>query len=218
MNNITLYGADYSVYVRIARMVLEEARVPYRLVDVDIFAAEKIPSDYPDRHPFGKIPALEHDGFRLFETDAIAAYTVDLSGDRSLIPATARDRARTIQIMRIMDHYGYPSLVWGVFVEEVERQRTGQLDNAKVELARRTLTVVDGLMGGRFLGGEQPTLADLWAYPMFTYFGMAPTGNRLIAEFPRLGAWKDTMSGRPSAQATRFPRERRAGRVAPGAD
>lgn len=211
MQRVTLFGAAYSVYVRIARMVLEEARVPYELTEVDIFAKEKVPTDYADRHPFGKIPALEHDGFRLFETDAIAAYIVDLSDDRNLVPTTAKDRARTIQIMRIMDHYAYPSLVWGVFVEEVERKRVGQLDSAQVDLARRSLTVLDGLMGGRFLVGEQLTLADLWAYPMFTYFGMAPTGQRLIAEFPRLGSWKDAMDRRPSAKATRFPREAAAG-------
>jgi len=207
LQRLTLYGADYSVYVRIARMVLEETRVPYKLVEIDIFEKKKVPSDYADRHPFGKIPALEHDGFRLFETDAIAAYVIDLCGNRDLLPTTAKDRARTIQIMRIMDHYAYPSFVWGVFVEEVERERVGQLDSAQVDLARKTLTVLDGLMGGSFLVGEQLTLADLWAYPMFTYFGMAPTGQRLIAEFPRLGAWLAIMDGRRSAKVTLFPRE-----------
>ena len=210
MQRVRLYGADYSVYVRIARMVLEEAGVPYELTEVDIFAKEKIPTDYAARHPFGKIPALEHDGFRLFETDAIAAYIVDLSGDRSLVPATARERARTIQIMRVMDYYAYPSLVWGVFVEEVERERAGQVDSAQVDFARQTLAVLDGLAADAFLVGNRLTLADLWAYPMFTYFRMAPTGQRLIADFPRLAAWLAMMDGRQSAKVTRFPRERAA--------
>src|SRR3989304_3391053 len=111
LRDVTLYGAAYSVYVRIARMALEEARVPYTLVGVDIFTPETVPSGYADRHPVGKIPAFEHDGFRLFETDAIATYVVDLSDDKQLVPADARSHARMLQIMRIMDNYAYPRLV-----------------------------------------------------------------------------------------------------------
>ena len=58
MNQVTLFGASYSVYVRIARLALEEIRVPYDLVEVDIFATDRIPADYGARHPFGRIPAF----------------------------------------------------------------------------------------------------------------------------------------------------------------
>ena len=74
---VTLFGAAYSVYVRIPRLVMEEIAVPYHLVDVDIFTPDSIPSDYTERHPFGRIPAFEHDGFRLFETDAIVGHAED---------------------------------------------------------------------------------------------------------------------------------------------
>ena len=40
MNRVTLFGASYSVYVRIVRLVLEEIGVPYELVEIDIFAKE----------------------------------------------------------------------------------------------------------------------------------------------------------------------------------
>ncbi|WP_245520908.1 glutathione S-transferase N-terminal domain-containing protein, partial [Mesorhizobium sp. M8A.F.Ca.ET.208.01.1.1] len=53
---------------------LEEKGVDYELAPVDIFAADGIPAWYLERHPFGRIPAFEHDGFRLFETGAIARY------------------------------------------------------------------------------------------------------------------------------------------------
>lgn len=208
MRDVTLYGADYSVYVRIARMVLEEARVPYTLVEVDIFTPETVPPDYAERHPFGKIPAFEHDGFRLFETDAIAAYVVDLSHDKNLVPTDAQAHARMVQIMRIMDNYAYPKLVWGIFVEEVERGRAGKLNDAEIESARRTLAVLDGLAGDRYLVGAHLTLADLWAFPMLSYLRLAPTGQKLMAQFPKIATWMETIGRRPSAQATRFPREK----------
>lgn len=49
MANPILYGADYSVYVRIARMVLAEKGVDHELVPVDVFAAEGVPAWYFDR-------------------------------------------------------------------------------------------------------------------------------------------------------------------------
>lgn len=209
MGKATLFGATYSVYVRIARLAMEEAGMPYDLVEVDVFSKDGLPANYAARHPFGKIPAFEHDGFRLFETDAIAQYAVGVSGNRNLMPEAPRERSRVIQIMRIMDNYAYPSLVWGVFVKEVERGRP--IEPEKIERARNVLAVLDGLMGRPFLAGDQLTLADLWAAPMFAYFRLAPTGRELLGEFPALQAWTDVMFARPSFMATRYPAELETG-------
>src|SRR5215813_12750025 len=98
MTEPILFGAAYSVYVRAARLALEEKRVAYRLVEVDIFAAGGAPADYLERHPFKRIPALEHDGFRLYETGAITRYVDDACAGPSLMPPTPRARARANQI------------------------------------------------------------------------------------------------------------------------
>ncbi|TIN15515.1 MAG: glutathione S-transferase family protein, partial [Mesorhizobium sp.] len=39
MSRPVVYGAGYSVYVRIVRLALEEKGIGYELVPVDIFAA-----------------------------------------------------------------------------------------------------------------------------------------------------------------------------------
>jgi glutathione S-transferase len=207
MAGTTLYGARYSVYVRIARLVLEEANVPYDLVDVDIFSPETLPTGYSERHPFDKIPAFEHDGFRLFETDAIAQYVIAAFGAGHLLPADPRERARVLQIMRIMDNYAYPALVWGVFVEEVERGRAGKLAADEIARGETALDVINGLAPGPYLAGQRMTLADLWALPMIALLQLAPTGRDLMARRPRLVAWRDGMEARASVAATRFPRE-----------
>jgi glutathione S-transferase len=82
-----LYGADYSVYVRDARLALLEKGVDHELVPVDIFAEGGPPAWYGDLHPFGKIPAFEHDGFRLFETSAIARYVDEAFDGPALQPS-----------------------------------------------------------------------------------------------------------------------------------
>ncbi|HEY3146973.1 MAG TPA: glutathione S-transferase family protein [Dongiaceae bacterium] len=208
MGRPKLFGASYSVYVRIARLALEEVGVPYDLVEIDIFAEDKVPADYAERHPFGRIPAFEHDGFRLFETDAIVGYVVDCFGGGALLPSDVKERARMRQIMRIMDNYGYRSLVWGIHVEEAERNRAGLLTPDEIGLAQKCLSVLESLTAPEFLVGTPLSLADLWVLPMLAYLDLTPTGQTLLYEHPKLRAWLSRMQDRPSVQATRFPAER----------
>ena len=44
MTRPILYGADYSVYVRIARMALEEKGIDYELVPLDIITTRASPT------------------------------------------------------------------------------------------------------------------------------------------------------------------------------
>jgi glutathione S-transferase len=92
MSDPVLFGAAYSVYVRTVRLALAERCVPYRLVEIDIFAPEGPPADYAARHPFNRIPAFEHDGFRLYETGAIARYVDEAFPGPSLVPDDVRAR------------------------------------------------------------------------------------------------------------------------------
>jgi glutathione S-transferase len=64
-----LYGLSRSVYTRTARLALEEKGVGYELCEVEIFGEHGVPPEHYARHPFGRIPVLEHDGFMLFEKD-----------------------------------------------------------------------------------------------------------------------------------------------------
>lgn len=53
---VTLFGAAYSVYVRAARLTLEEKGVPYLLEETDIFGVDRDNRSALKRQPFGKIP------------------------------------------------------------------------------------------------------------------------------------------------------------------
>lgn len=206
MTAVRLFGARYSVYTRIARLVLAEAEIACTLEEVDIFRPETVPAAYADRHPFGKIPALEHGGLRLYETDAIAAYVAALSdAGRRLLPADAVADARMRQLMRVMDNYVYPACVWGVYVPESEGAAAIG-DDARAA-AERTLDAVAALASAPYLQGAAPTLADLWAVAMLVYLELVPTGRGLLESRPHLRDWLATMQARPSLVATRYPAE-----------
>lgn len=67
--------------------LLEELGVPYQLRIVDIRRADGSGARDPaNPHPHGKVPALDHDGHRVFETAAIALYLTDLFPEKGLGP------------------------------------------------------------------------------------------------------------------------------------
>ncbi len=208
MSRPIVFGAAYSVYVRTVRLTLAEKNVPYHLVEIDVFKEGGPPPDYLMRHPFGRIPAFEHDGFQLYETDAIVRYIDETFDGPSLIPDTSRGRARMTQAMRILDCYAYPNMVWGVYVEQIDAPQEGrQTDPVKLDEAigrsRTCLEALEGLMDGNsFFFGSTPCLADLLAAPMFAYFRLAPQGRQLLGEQPRLESWLERMLIRPSMAAT----------------
>ena len=208
MSQPIVFGAAYSVYVRTVRLTLEEKKAPYHLVEIDVFSEGGPPPDYLMRHPFGRIPAFEHDGFQLYETDAIVRYIGETFDGPSLIPNTPRGRARMTQVMRILDCYAYPSMVWGVYVEQVDTPQEGhETDPARLDEAigrsRTCLEALEQLMdAGPFFIGSTLSLADLYAAPMFAYFRLAPQGRELLDEQPRLKSWLERMLIRPSMAAT----------------
>ncbi|AZO55172.1 MULTISPECIES: glutathione S-transferase family protein [unclassified Mesorhizobium] len=204
MTKPILYGADYSVYVRIARMALEEKGIDYELVPLDIFAADGIPAWYLEHHPFGRIPAFEHDGFRLFETNAIARYVDEAFDGPALQPADARGRARMGQMTGMLDAYGYTSMVWDVAVERLEKEAPDErLIASGLRQAETVLGVLTSLKAqGPWLFGDQLTLADLHAAPMIGYFVKVIEGRDLLARFARVQEWYARVAARPSFART----------------
>jgi len=207
--NVLVFGAAYSVYARAVRLALAEKCVPYERVDIDIFAAEGPPADYLARQPFGRIPAFEHEGFRLYEAGAIERYIDEVFDGPPLQPREPKARARMNQAMGILDSYAYRILVWDIYVERVVRAREGRPSDelriaAALPRAETCLLALENVMQqGPWLAGAEFTLADCHAAPMFDYFQGTPEGARMLASRRSLLRWWDRMAVRPSMVATR---------------
>ncbi|WP_376704638.1 glutathione S-transferase family protein [Mesorhizobium sp. ISC25] len=204
MGKPVVYGADYSVYVRIVRLVLEEKGVGYELVPVDIFAADGIPGWYFEHQPFGRIPAFEHDGFRLYDTGAIARYVDEAFDGPALQPVEARPRARMNQITGLLDAYAYRAMVWDVAVERLEKTPPDEAVIANgLRQARTALQALSSLKAeGPCLLGTDLTLADLHAAPIIGYFVKVAEGRKLLAEFADVRDWYARIAGRDSFAKT----------------
>ena len=215
--DVTLFGASYSTYVRTARLALEEKGVPYALEEVGIMAEDEPPASYYARQPFGRIPAFEHKGFRLYETSAITRYIDEAFDGPALMPADPQARARVNQVMSVIDSYAYRAMVWDVCVERLFVPQEGGTSNEDkiaggLATAETCMTALEDLMGTNdFLAGPELTLADLQAFPDFVYFRMTPEGDAALEGHPQLAGWFNRMAGRESVKATVSPLEGEGG-------
>lgn len=208
-----LLGADYSVYVRIARLALIEKGVAYDPVEIDIFGTHAEDATYLKLHPFKRIPTLRHGDFTLYETVAIARYVDEAFPGPALQPGDARTRARMTQMIGVMDNYLYRPLVWGLYVALDDAAKAGKPADAaalakamlQARLALKTLN--DLSSDGPWLLGATLTLADLHLLPMLAYGCVTAEGRRLLAEQTRLQDWWQRMRSRPSVRETRFAAE-----------
>jgi glutathione S-transferase len=204
---VILHGPGYSTYARTARMALEEKGVAHEVNEVDILSGKGHAPDHLARQPWGKVPAFEHDGFKLFETFAITRYIDEAFPGPALQPADARVRARMTQICGIVDSYAYGAMVGKVFWQAVVVPMQGgtpdaAISEAGLEATRQSLGAIEALMQGDLLCGSQVTLADLHLLPVIDYLMMVEAGKAALAASPKLAAWHARMAERPSAVKT----------------
>ena len=204
-----VYGPAGSTYVWSARLALAEKGVAHELVDVPVGAHREEP--HLSRHPFAKVPAFEHDGFTLYETQAILRYIDEGFPVAPLQPTDLHEFVRMNQIMGIVDAYAWPSIAGGILVNRLLHPRLGlPVDEAAIAAAvpeaRLCLSEFARLMGERpFMAGERISLADLMVFPLLYYFRRVPEGTGPLAEQPTLASWMRRIDERQSVQVTKPP-------------
>ena len=205
-----VYGFAGSTYVWSARLALAEKGVTHELVEVPLGAHRQEP--HLRRQPFAKVPAFEHDGFVLYETQAIMRYVDERFAGTPLQPEDVHEWSRMNQIIGIVDAYAWPSIGGAILFNRVlvPRLLGGTPDEGVIEAAlpraRLCLLEIDRLMEDhRFLTGAHVSLADLMVIPLLYYFGNVPDGRAPMAEHPKLQNWVKQMEMRQSFQVTKPP-------------
>ena len=210
MANPIVYGPAFSTYVWSARLALAEKGVTHELVDVPFGAHRDEP--HLSRQPFAKIPAFEHDGFALYETQAIIRYVDERFAGAPLQPEDVHEWSRMNQVIGIVDAYAWPAIAGTILVNRilVPRFLGGTPDEvaiaAALPRAHLCLAEIDRLMAeNRFLAADFVSLADLMAIPLLYFFSQVPDGREPLAGHPKLQGWMRHMETRQSFQVTKPP-------------
>lgn len=208
MANPVVHGPAISTYVRTVRLVLIEKNVPYELKELDLLAGEHKREAHLARHPFGKVPVLEHDGLTLYETAAITRYLDAAFPEVTLTPSEPRQVGLMQQAISVVDHYAYPALIGTVVIQRfLAPLQGGAPDEAAIAaalpMAERSLQALDAMLEGAvWLSGGDLGLADLHLAPVIAAFVGTPEGERLLPQQPNLRRWWGAMASRGSMAAT----------------
>ena len=207
MPRIKLWGFSGSTYVRSVRMLLAEKGVTdYEQIPVNVLKGEPKAPEHLQRHPFGKVPVVEVDGFRVIETPAILGYLDAVLPGRTLVPSDAKAMARNTMVMSIVDSYGYAALLGGIVAYHLFPDFIGGKNDAMhhKSLEDGKLVIIEIMKiraDGPYLAGRDLSLADLYLAPIIAYVTMTPHKGEFLG-MPGMQAWWDAVSSLASFKST----------------
>jgi glutathione S-transferase len=210
MSSMIVHGIPGSPYVRAALLTLEEKGAEYELAAMAPGGLKQEP--HLSRHPFGRIPAFEHDGWMLYETQAIMRYVDAVVPGPRLQPEEPRAAARMDQMMGITDWYVMPQVSRTITVNRVVAPRFNRpVDEeaivAAIPNARICIAEIGRLLDGHeWMAGNTLSLADLLLAPHLSMLALAPEGAAILQEHENLHGWLARVEARPSMQATTWDR------------
>jgi glutathione S-transferase len=211
MSQFIVHAIPGSPFSRSVMAALEEKGASWRLSPVAPGTMRS--PEHLARHPFGRVPVLEHDGFSLYETQAILRYLDRTLPTPALSPSNARRLARMDQVMNINDWYLFHGVGNVIVFQRVVGPRLMGLPTdvkaieAAMPKARTVFSELARLLGEQeFFAGDSLSLADLMVAPGVSFFTLTPEWAELGAPHPNLVAWLERMESRPSMQATTWER------------
>jgi glutathione S-transferase len=198
MSKLRIYGIARTRAFR-ALWIAKELGLDYEHVPIEIGAAGARQPEYLAINPNGRLPAIDDDGFVLWESLAITLYLAKKHG--RLYPSTLEGEARAWQwSLWSVQEVDRGVNIWSLHAvrlppEDRDPQRLAEA----LKVIEAPFRVLDGALAGRsYLLGNDFTVADL---------NVAAVISRAIdmdlAATPRLGDWLRRCLERPAARDAR---------------
>ena len=207
MPNFVVHSIPGSPYGRAVLATLEEKGASYRVaaVEAGTFAAEP----HVSRHPFAKVPVLEHGDFSLYETQAILRYLDRVLPTPPLTPVDPKAAARMDQAMGVNDWYLFNGVANVILFQRVVGPRLMGLtpDEALIAQAmpkaETVFSELERLLSGKpYFTGEDVSLADILLASHIDFFLGTPEWDHLSSGRPEVADWLDRMNARPCMART----------------
>ncbi|RDX40745.1 glutathione S-transferase [Lentinus brumalis] len=203
---LKLHGNPRSTCTKRVLTVLEELNVPYEFVVVDFAKGEHKSPEFVAVQPFGQVPYIDDDGFKLYESRAIARYiALKYGGIGKLIPDPS-DLKKTALFEQAasVEQSNFDAFAGPLAFENVFKPLFGQqTDKAAVERLTATLdaklAAYDTILSkSKYLAGDEITLADLFHLPYGSLLAVQKIDFLESGKYPNVARWWKDISGRAS--------------------
>jgi glutathione S-transferase len=194
MANLKIYGTSRSRANRVIWMA-EELGIAYETISIDL-AAPRDPA-FLAVNPNGRLPAIDDDGFHLFESMAINLYLAKKHGG-PLAPRDTREDAKMIQwsfwAVTELEKPGLDYLMHTMFLPP--EKRDANAPGKALETLKRPIAVLDqALAGTGYLVGDRFTAADLNVGNFVAYLASA---REFLGQYPHVADFVGAVVARPA--------------------
>ena len=179
-------------------ILLEELKLPYNVIFVDLEKKEQKKTGYLKLNPNGRIPTIvdhDNDDFTVFESGAILIYLAEKSGQ--FLPSDNKGRSVVLQwLMFQMGGVGPMQGQAHVFYRYAPKKIKYAIERYQRETMRLYTVMDTQLEDHDYLAGNF-SIADIAAWPWVRCFRWAGLD---IEELPHLQDWLDVLAERPAFQ------------------
>ena len=191
---LKLYGHPLSMPTIKVRLCANFVNAEYDFIIVDLSKGEQKDPSYLAINPVGQVPAIDDDGFKLFESTAICRYLARKHRS-GLYPDELHEQALVDQWCGFADNQVLPAYgpvnfnkviapAFGMPVNE-NAIKEGQ------ERLQRALPVAEARLGiSEYMAGNEITIADICLLS-----AMDPNEKIEfdLSEYPKLNAWRENL-------------------------
>jgi len=199
---IKLYTFPPSTNSRKVRIALLEKGLEFQRINVDLSKREQKNPEYLKIHPFGQVPALDDEGFIIYDSTVINEYLEDEYPYPSLMPKDSEGRARA----RLMEDFRDTHFnVSCVHIMQEMRKPEGEQDGPRIDNARAAIIqafdrIEAELNGNEYLAGSF-SLADIAFMAnleLLERFAIPVDAGK----YSQTAAWINRLKARPSFTAS----------------
>lgn len=177
---ITLYKYTHHSRAETVVWALRELSLEYKVKELDAYKLEQRSSEFLKVNPFGKIPAITHNGKNFTESLAIIEYLNDLHPDKPLTPdANSANYAEQNYKLRQVVSFGMieiESYLWILTKIKVlgnyEKWPEGTAENCVASINKALPIACEWLEGQDYIAGDSFTLADIYYHHLFNWLKM----------------------------------------------
>jgi glutathione S-transferase len=198
---IKLYTYPASSNSRKVRIVLLEKGLEFERVTIDLAKREQKSPEYLKIHPYGTVPALDDEGFVVYDSTVINEYLEDEYPYPPLMPKDSEGRARARLMEDLRDSHFNPA--YGQLNREL-RKPEAERDPKVIEQARAKITecfdrLEKELEGRDYLAGPF-SLADIAFIPNLDTLERIQV--QIDPKYKNIHAWIARLKARPSFAAS----------------
>ncbi|GHA18764.1 glutathione S-transferase family protein [Oceanisphaera arctica] len=181
-------------------LYLEETGLPYEAVPVDTRKGEQHSPAFRAINPNGKVPAIEDNGVRVFDSTAILLYLAEKSGHLAGAP---QDRAELLSWMMFIASGVGPFSGQAVHFKHMAPETIPYAINRYERETERHYEVLDTHLENRqYMVGDSYSIADIsvWGWIDKAAFIL---GEDVPQAYPNLMRWFDSVNNRPAVARAR---------------